>query len=61
MGAGYDIGVSTSTSSGAQGGTINNGDFIIGGSGGANKWPLWVGIGAALVAVLVFFAFLLKK
>lgn len=57
--AGYDIGLSIATSSGAQGGTI--GDFIVGGSGGANKVPSWIWIAAIGVGVLVFFAWLLKK
>ncbi len=60
MSMGYDIGASASTSSGAQGGTINAGDFIVGGSGGASKMPSWLLIagGAALLLGLLFwFAF----
>jgi hypothetical protein len=63
MPAGYDIGASSSTSSGAQGGTVNAGDFIIGGSGGANKSsiPMWLIIGAGALVVMGLFAWMLKK
>jgi len=54
-----DVGVSLATSSGAQGGQI--GDFIVGGSGGANKAPTWIWIAAGVIAVLALFAFLLRK
>jgi len=57
--SGYDIGVSIATSSGAQGGTI--GDFIVGGSGGANKAPTWIWIAAGVIGALALFAFLLRK
>ena len=56
---GYDIGVSIATSSGAQGGKI--GDFIVGGSGGANKTPTWLFIAAGALAVLALLAFMLRK
>ena len=59
MAAGYDIGASSSTSSGVQGGTINTGDFIVGGSGGASKTPTWIFIVGGLVLVLGIFAFML--
>ena len=61
MTAGYDIGASVATSSGVQGGNINNGDFIVGGSGGASKAPSWLLIGAGVVVVLALFAVVLKK
>jgi len=61
MGAGYDIGASFASSSGVQGGNITSGDFIVGGSGGANKAPTWLWIAAAAIAVLALFAFMLKK
>jgi hypothetical protein len=57
--AGYDIGVSIATSSGAQGGQI--GDFIVGGSGGVSKTPTWIWLAAAAIAVIALFAFLLRK
>lgn len=59
--SGYDIGVSVSTSSGAQGGTASTGDFTVGGSGGANKTPTWLWIAAGAIAVLALFAWMLKK
>jgi hypothetical protein len=59
--SGYDIGVSVSTSSGAQGGTAGTGDFILGGSGGANKAPAWLWMAAGVIAVLALFAWMLKK
>ena len=59
--SGYDIGASFASSSGVQGGNINAGDFILGGSGGANKAPTWLWIAAAAVVVLAMFAFLLRK
>ena len=59
--SGYDIGVSFASSSGVQGGDIDAGDFIVGGSGGANKAPTWLVLVAAGVLVLALFAFLLKK
>lgn len=52
-----------SDSSGAQGGTIKTGDFIVGGSGGASKQQIptvLILVGAAL-AVLALFAWMLKK
>ena len=61
MSAGYDIGASFASSSGVQGGNINAGDFLVGGSGGANKAPTWLWIAAAVIVVLALFAFLLKK
>ncbi len=59
--SGYDIGVSTSSSSGAQGGTIKGGDFIVGGSGGASKLPSWVLIAGGLLLVLGIFAWMLRR
>ena len=59
--SGYDIGASFSSSSGVQGGDIDAGDFIVGGSGGANKAPTWLLLAAGVVIVLALFAFLLKK
>jgi len=59
--SGYDIGVSYAASSGVQGGDIKGGDFIVGGTGGANKTPTWLWIAAGVVAVLALFAYLLKK
>ena len=59
--SGYDIGASFASSSGVQGGNIAAGDFIVGGSGGANKAPTWLLIAAVAVTVLALFAFLLKK
>jgi hypothetical protein len=59
--SGYDIGASFASSSGVQGGDIHAGDFIVGGSGGANKAPTWLWIAAGVVVVLALFAFLLKK
>ena len=63
MGAGYDIGASFSSSSGAQGGTIRTGDFIVGGSGGVSKTPTWIWIAAAAAGLgaLALFVFLLRK
>lgn len=54
--------VSASTSSGAQGGNISTGDFIVGGSGGASKTslPTLLIIGGLVVAALAligWFAF----
>ena len=57
--AGYDIGVSIATSSGAQGVTI--GDFIVGGSGGVSKSPTWLWIAAGVLLVVGLFAFMLRK
>jgi hypothetical protein len=57
MAAGYDIGASLATSSGAQGGTAGTGEFILGGSGGANKltlpWFIWAGL-AVVGAIFLF-------
>lgn len=52
-----------SDSSGAQGGTITNGDFIVGGSGGASKQqiPTVLIIVVAAVAVLGLLAWMLKR
>ena len=52
-----------SDSSGAQGGTITNGDFIVGGSGGASKQqiPTVLIIVAAALAGIAFLAWMLKK
>ena len=59
MTAGYDIGASIASSSGATGGTAGTGDIIIGGSGGANKllpWFVWAGL--AVVGAILLFKFL---
>jgi hypothetical protein len=63
MGTDINASLAFSDSSGAQGGTISSGDFIIGGSGGVTKAtvPTWAIIGLGLVAVLVFFGWLLKR
>ena len=57
MAAGYDIGASLATSSGAQGGMAGVGDFILGGSGGVNKnkvpWYVWAGL-AVVGGILLF-------
>jgi hypothetical protein len=55
MAAGYDIGLSVATASGAQGGTASTGDINIGGSGGVNKapWYVWAGL-AVLGAIFLF-------
>jgi hypothetical protein len=57
MAAGYDIGASFASSSGAQGGTATTGDFIVGGSGGANKLtiPWYVLAGLAVLGVILLF------
>ena len=54
-----DISLSLSASSGAQSGST--GDFIVGGSGGVNKIPGWVWIGALVLGAALFFAFLIRK
>jgi hypothetical protein len=55
--------IAVSASSGAQGGNISNGDFIIGGSGGASKQQiptvLIVVVGAVALLGLLFW--MLKK
>lgn len=63
MGTDLNASLAFSDSSGAQGGTITTGDFIVGGSGGASKAavPMWAIIGLGFVAVLVFFAWVLKR
>lgn len=63
MAAGYDIGASFSSSSGAQGGNISAGDFIVGGSGGASKQqiPTSIIIGAIVLVVLGLFVWVIKK
>jgi len=62
MGAGYDIGASFASSSGAQGGTARIGDLIIGGSGGANaKLPWYVWAGLAVVLGVFLFTILRRK
>jgi hypothetical protein len=55
MAAGYDIGASLATSSGAQGGTAGTGDVIIGGSGGVNQIPWFVWAALAVVGALLLF------
>lgn len=55
MSAGYDIGASLATSSGAQGGTAGTGDFILGGSGGVSKMPVWLVWAALVVGAIVLF------
>lgn len=61
MAAGYDIGASSSTSSGAQGGNVTAGDFIVGGNGGVSKVPSWLWIVGGVIAVVAIFAFMLRK
>jgi hypothetical protein len=55
MAAGYDIGASLATSSGATGGTAGTGDVIIGGSGGVNKVPLVFWVVLAVFGILMLF------
>jgi hypothetical protein len=59
--SGYDIGASFSSSSGAQGGTAQSGDFIIGGSGGVNKVPWYVWAGLAIFGGIVLLKVLFGK
>lgn len=63
MGTDLNASLSASVSSGAQGGTISAGDFILGGSGGVSKSavPTWAVIALGVVAVLVFFGWLIKR
>jgi hypothetical protein len=61
MGAGYDIGASFSSSSGVQGGNITGGDFIVGGSGGANQVPGWIWIALVVVGAVVLLKFLFSS
>ena len=61
MAAGYDIGASFASSSGAQGGTAKTGDFIVGGSGGANKTPAWLLAVMALAVVILLFKVLVPS
>ena len=58
MAAGYDIGASLATSSGAQGGTSKTGDINIGGSGGVNQVPWYVWVGLAVIGAVVLLKFL---
>jgi hypothetical protein len=61
MSAGYDIGASLATSSGATGGTAGTGDVIIGGSGGVTQIPAIVWAALAVVAALLLFKVLFPK
>jgi hypothetical protein len=61
MAAPIDIGLSAASSSAAQsGGDFFAGDFIVGGSGGANKTPTWIFLALGAVGVLLAFWFLLR-
>jgi len=55
--------VSASTSSGAQGGNVNLGDFIVGGSGGVNKAsvPTVAILGVLALGGLLFLGWLIMR
>lgn len=70
MAVGYDIGVSASTSSGAQSGIAQTGDFVVTGGGGGGlssllpklptdkAWIVYVVFGVvAVIVVALFFKF----
>lgn len=63
MAAGYDIGVSASESQGIQTGAVSNGDFVVGGSGGASTGgiPTSVIVGIIALAVLGVFVWFIGK
>jgi hypothetical protein len=63
MAAGYDIGASASASSGVQAGSLNAGDFIVGGSGGASKQqiPTSIIVAAIIIVVVGVLAWMFKK
>lgn len=63
MGTDLNASLSISGSSGAQTGDVRHGDFIVGGSGGANKPNLIVIVAIAIgvIAALGFLAWLLKR
>lgn len=52
--SGYDIGVSLADSTAQQSARdIRFGDFIVGGSGGANKIPWWAVVGLVVAFVVI--------
>lgn len=65
MGTDLNASLAFSDSSGSQteGGKITGGDFILGGSGGASKTavPAWAIVAVAVVAVLLFLGWIIKR
>ena len=52
--AGYDIGVSLADSTAQQSARDTRfGDFILGGSGGANQIPVWAIVGLVIAFVVI--------